>query len=227
MSTFRCTCGYLLGFNVYPCRYEASVVRQQGAETIDDAITYLVAEFMTFIAEGRREEWLQQFYGELFPIENASVISDIFSREMSVFQLAIHQCEQCGRLWLQEKAGENVFTPYLPEGAWRGALETPAADFISYIDGQDFFDAHIAEVQQENDLIRVLLKRGPTENWEVTFSGVSAIQQYEGEHKHVRFLSEWKDTPPLRRFVFDSISQSHEPLLEITAREVHLGRYNA
>ena len=226
MSKFRCTCGYLLGFNIAPCRYDANVLRQQDADTVDNKIIRAVTEYLAFVAEGRRNEWFQQFYGEVFALEDASVISDIFSRYQNDFFLALHQCEQCGRLWLQEKPGGNVYHSYLPEGPWRGALEAHPTDFVGYVDGQDFFGASIEEVQQVRDEICVTLKRGATESSLVTFSGVSALRQYERERREVRFLSEWKDIPPLRRFIFDSTDQSSRPLLEITAQEVHLDRQN-
>ena len=227
MAKFWCTCGYVIGFNVSPCRYDASVFRQQDEDAVDNKITREITEYLAFVAEGRRDEWIKQYYGDVFPLKDASVVSDLVSRYQSDVTLAIHQCEQCGRLWLQEKTGENVYRSYLPEGPWRGALEAHTAEFVGYVDGQDFFGAAIAEVQQVSDEIRVILKRGTTESSTVTFSGVSAVRQYEREHKQVRFLSEWKDIPPLRRFIFDRAEQSYEPLLEITAREVRLGKQDA
>jgi hypothetical protein len=222
MSKFKCSCGYLISFNLYPSRYDAEVARQSGYEEIDDAFSRSVAEFIAFIVDNRREEWLQRFYSEVFPISNAAVVSDIVARHMSDFTLALHQCERCGRLWLQQRPGENAYVSYRPEGAWRGALETHAPGFIGYVEGQDFFQAYIADVSQENGLLRVTLTRGDTETLGVTFLGVSNIQRHDSETKQVRFLSEWESEPPFRRFVFDSTSQSFEPLLEVTALEVRL-----
>ncbi len=227
MATFRCKCGYLIGFHVGSCRYDSSVMRDQGFESMEEARVREVTAFLASVREGHRAEWLKQVYGEAFPIEDANVISDIVCKHDIDFALALHQCERCGRLWLQSKPGENVYASYRPEGAWRGALETPAEGFVGYVDGQDCFEACITGIVQEAEQVYVRLQRGEAERFLVTFFGVSAVERHGLENKRVRFLSEWASTPPLRRFVFDSTNESYEPLLEITAQEVRIGNSNA
>jgi hypothetical protein len=220
MSFFLCTCGYRIGFNVCPCRNDGDVMGHRDRERADDLISREVEQYLAAVREGRRDSWLREFYLDVFPIEDASVISDIFARTIGDLSRAIHQCERCGRLWLQAKPGENTYASYLPEGAWRGALEAPPEGFLGYLDGQDFFDAVIAEIKQEGGTVRVVLQKEDGQNREVEFTGVAAVKQYDTTEKRIRFMSEWSSAPPLRRFVFDSSDQSSEPLLDIAAREV-------
>ncbi len=228
MSKFACKCGYVIGFNRVPCRYDGEVIRDTGDEAVYDGATNQVANFIAAIQRGHRDEWLRRFYGEryyrdLLSQGNDSVVDDILIRHISPFALGIHQCERCGRLWLQRGPDENAWVSYLPEGDWRGALETPAKGFVGYVADQDFFGMYIEGMHQEEDTARVTLIGNESKSTEVTFTGVTAIRVHDGStDRPVRFLSEWIDAMPLRRFLFDSNFQNSEPLLEVTAQEVRL-----
>ncbi len=222
MSTFGCRCGNRIYFNVVPCRYDGEVFRDTGTEVAYDTATKQMADFFATIQEGRRDDWLRQFYsyGSTFEITDDSVVSEIMDRHFGPLALGIHQCERCGRVWLQ-RPGKEYFTPYLPEGDWRGALETPSEGFMGYIEGQDFFGMRIVDVRQKEGLAWVTLIGDGDSRTEVAFTGVTAVRLHDGAtDKRVRFLSEWADALPLRRFLFDSTDQHIEPLLEVTAREV-------
>jgi hypothetical protein len=214
----------VIGFNVVPCRYDAAVIREQGDELVYRAITRAVADFIAAVRENRRDEWLRHFYGELFPIEDASVVHDILTGHLGEYTLGLHQCERCGRIWLQDGSGDNRYHPYLPgTDEWRGALEVPAPGFVHYVAGQDFFGWRIGEVRQQGDTARVILHNADKAPREVVFTGVATavVPPHTSGEPTVRFLSEWESvSPPLRRFVFDSTSQSYRVLLEVMAREI-------
>lgn len=223
MAKFLCKCGNLIGFNADPLRYEGAVRGDSVADTVNEMAAKEVASYLSAVQAGQREEWLQKFYGSTFEIGDADVVSDILSRHLMFSSRVIHQGEQCGRLWLQRKPGENIWNAYLPEGDWRGALEANADGFLRYVEDMDLYGARIEDVRQAGEAARVSLLDREGKLLEVAFSGVTAIQMFEGaSSKSVRFLSEWQDAPPLRRFRFDSTCQRTESLLEIIAGSVSL-----
>lgn len=223
MSKFRCKCGYLLSFVVYPSRYDGSAKGQRSFEMAENLVTTDVRQFLDAVRENRRDAWLRDFYGsDPFEIDDANIISDLISRHFWDGRRALHQCERCGRLWLQAAPETNEYDCYVPEGDWRGALENPPEDFVEYVEGQDFFNAVIADVRQEAGNTTVVLRKEDGQLYDVEFTGVTLVTPYSAEETHVRFLSEWKDAPPYRRFVFDNAGESSETLLEIIAQTVRL-----
>jgi hypothetical protein len=227
MSKFGCRCGHTIGFNVWPCRYEGDIIRDSISDEVYAETSNEIASYVAAIRGNRRDEWLQRFYGQLFDIKDDDVIADILSRHLVEATLSIHQCEKCGRLWLQTHPSEELYAPYVPEGEWRGALEwrgtlkARSEGFISYLEGQHFFGSTISKVQYAQGVAKVVLVREDKSLDEVIFSGVTDVNKYDlWDKKQIRFLSKWKGTPLLHRFLFDSTSQSYDPILEITAEDV-------
>ena len=189
MSTFGCECGYIIRFNTVPCRYDGAVVRDMGSEAVYDAATDQIGSFIAAIREGRRDEWLHGFYGSTFAIKDGEAVSDIFDRHVMPSTLALHQCERCGRLWLQRATFEPPYESYLPEGNWQGALEMPAEGFVGYVASQHFFDSRIESVRQEDGRAWVTLLGDTGRRQEAVFTGVTALRNYDdAREEQVRFL---------------------------------------
>jgi hypothetical protein len=225
MPKFACTCGYVISFVTIPCRYDGYVIRDDGSEAFYDRLTGDLAAFTEALAAGRRDDWIRQQCGENYPLDigDDAVISDLIGFHECNYVLSIHQCERCGRIWLQDPRRENRYTAFVPEGEWRGALEVPPDGFVGYPDGQDLFGGVLQTVDHTGTTARVLVKMEDGSVRTVGFEGVHFVAWHKQRKGCVRYLSEWTALPPLRRFVFDAQGGgTAEPLLEVTAERMEL-----
>jgi len=229
MAQFGCSCGNRIGLNVVPSRYDASVLGDEGSETASAEIDRVSAEFFEAVGRGRRAEWVRAFYNSaddraVENMDDATILSDIQMRAELPHRRGMHQCERCGRLWLQIRPGGNLYAPFRPETEeWRGILERSGDDLVGYISGRDIHDALVRDIVREGDTATVILSRRDGSTLAAVFRGVAAVREWTPEYdgqRRVRFLGEWRAEAPLRRYLFDSASQSRQPLLEVIAREM-------
>jgi hypothetical protein len=143
------------------------------------------------------------------------------ARILCILILCIHQCERCGRVWLQNARRENRYTAFVPEGKWRGALEVPADSFVGYPEGQDLFGGVVQSVEHTGTTARVVIEAENNGLRVVEFEGVASVDWYRERKGLIRYLSEWTAPTPLRRFVFDSQGGGDaEPLVEVIAERL-------
>jgi hypothetical protein len=74
MSKFACRCGYIISFNVVPCRYEGAVIPDSIEDGLYEAASHEISQFIDAVKENRRDDWLRLFYGDVFEIDNNSII---------------------------------------------------------------------------------------------------------------------------------------------------------
>ena len=123
MSTLRCTCGHTIKDNKYPLPTEGKIICQEDTEQIYSCISEDIAQFIEAIMKGERPSWITQYFGANYPldIENTEVIHDIILKFLAS-TLVITQCENCGRLWIQDEPYSTHYHPFKPEGDWKGII---------------------------------------------------------------------------------------------------------
>ena len=125
MSKLGCRCGNIISDTVYPCPTEGDLTGQQDNERLQDESIKAVGSFVAALLGGRREEWIRTFFLSGYPqdISDESVISDILSTFDMRYRKSIAECDRCGRLWVQMRAGANEYRSYVPdEGGYAEVL---------------------------------------------------------------------------------------------------------
>ena len=115
MPKFGCRCGHTISLVVSPSLHEASLIFDPDFDELCNRRTAAVDAFLAAVRNGKRDEWVTEFYGRPpFGISDGSIIDDIITRE-DEFSLLIVICPECGRLYRQRKHGENEYDCYIPE----------------------------------------------------------------------------------------------------------------
>lgn len=226
MPSFGCSCGYRISLSSIPCRYDGWVVRDHRSDEFYDGLIRDLTDFVRAVAAGRRDTWVSERFQDPHPAQRRddSIISDLITQHESRYHISIHQCERCGRLWLEDPSGENRYSPFLPEREWRGALEVPAEGFVGYLPDQDLFEGTITAVEHDDATARVEIRMEDGSRRILYFEGVASVVWHQERGREVRYLAEWQATPPLRRFVLDVCA---EPLVELLAERVEMQRVDA
>jgi hypothetical protein len=111
MSKILCGCGHTIVDQTDHLPFKAHYVKDQDVEGyykyFDDVKGFLVA-----LKKGNRIAWIQSNFGHEYPIDidDASIIHDILLRDERI----IYQCENCGRLLIQNWE-TNTFISFYPE----------------------------------------------------------------------------------------------------------------
>ena len=117
MSKLQCKCGHVISDGVYPCPTEARCFSQAVHEVLERKFTADVSAFLAAVRSGCRNAWLVKTFGDIYPkdLSDAEVISDLLSILYYNNSLRISECEQCGRLWIQNEVDDIHYRSFSPD----------------------------------------------------------------------------------------------------------------
>ena len=124
LLTLKCPCGHETAENEPHSHRLGHIVRDQDMVTCFETPAAEVADFLRAIQEGRRQVWVEEFYGKVgFDLQDGNIIQDILTRRHAQTLLTIFQCEECGRISIERSPSTFSFRSFEPESRdWRGAL---------------------------------------------------------------------------------------------------------
>lgn len=124
-----CKCGHLI-------REEDSsacgtILKDQDFETFWNEVCEGVAEFTEAVSTGKKEEWINRHFLPSYPrnLNHTDVISDFLSGLHRKYRVEIRECENCGRVWIEDEVKANALTSFTPES---GLPERVLASSKSY-----------------------------------------------------------------------------------------------
>ncbi len=117
MSKFKCLCGETISDTHYPRPTAGAIVKQMDEEKFYDRVSASIAEFMSAVAAGHRDQWIKSRFGDQYPkdLDDASIVSDLLTAGELDFHVLIEECESCGRLHVQELPGSPQSVSYVPD----------------------------------------------------------------------------------------------------------------
>jgi hypothetical protein len=124
MSKMACICGNVISDVVCPCPTEGWLTGDEDRERLQSESSAAVKSFLVALVAGQKEEWIRSFFLRGYPADLADerVLGDVISYFERRYHKSVAECEQCGRLWVQVKPGENVYRSYLPDEGGYAAL---------------------------------------------------------------------------------------------------------
>jgi hypothetical protein len=125
MAKIQCFCGHIIADQTDNLPDKARYFADQDYHISFEKFIDYCAELIKAREEGRQKEFISHLFGEDYPQEGLDVsdfINDHLAGMLAVFGHFMHECAQCGRLWIQPDTFENKYVTYLPEGETRGVL---------------------------------------------------------------------------------------------------------
>lgn len=128
MSTLTCLCGHILKDDTWPPPYDSGMILGDEDEAlIRLEIAKELVEFISSIQQGKRDEWLQKHFATAdndfsYYQNDEEIIDDFLMVALRPYQRVIDQCDQCGRLWVQQQPGQNIYRSFTLEDEWHHVL---------------------------------------------------------------------------------------------------------
>jgi hypothetical protein len=125
MSRLGCLCGNIIRDQTDFLPYKGKILRDQHTDQFHDIVAQEIASFIAAISEGKRNKWIEEHFSHQYPlnIDNVGIIHDIVVRHfINQYILDIYQCENCGRIWIQESPTSNQFRSFYPDSVWKETL---------------------------------------------------------------------------------------------------------
>ena len=118
MSKLVCNCGGVISNVHYPSPTEGSIMKEQEEERCVDGICADLVAFFQAVGSGDRDGWIRGYFLNQYPtsLSDESVVSDIITRGLQGTLLRVCECQNCGRLHLQRRSGENQYLSFAPDG---------------------------------------------------------------------------------------------------------------
>jgi len=117
MSKFGCTCGHVISDVSVPNEVTGHVLSDKSADVFYRDISEVVADFLKHQSDGRIADWRGKHFNDIYPKDEppAEMIHDVLTGRLMDVTLAVLECDNCGRLWIQEAVGVNKYRGYSPD----------------------------------------------------------------------------------------------------------------
>jgi O-acetyl-ADP-ribose deacetylase (regulator of RNase III) len=118
MSKLGCTCGNVIRDGQVPNEVEGSVLSDKGYHLYFDSIQEVVDDFLAHFQAGRLPDWKIKHFNPNYPehVPLGGMLADVLQSAYLNLTLAVLECDQCGRLWIQKEVGKNEYAPYAFDG---------------------------------------------------------------------------------------------------------------
>ena len=117
MSKLGCSCGHIIADQTDYLAFKADCIPDKSVFLLYDEVIENISSFIQAIRDNKREEWIETFFGLEYAslnLADAAIINDCFSKAYSAKNRIVYQCENCGRIHIQQQ-GTNRFFSFLPE----------------------------------------------------------------------------------------------------------------
>ena len=117
MGKFACTCGHVISDCQCPNDVTGDVLSDKSFNVLSDAIVSVVQDYLEHLQKGQVDEWRTQHLGNDYPddLSAGDMIEDVLTSKFWDLTLAMFECDQCGRLWVQRAVGVNEYRGYSPD----------------------------------------------------------------------------------------------------------------
>ena len=109
MSKLTCTCGHVISDVVCPNEVTGDVLSDKSAEAFHAAISSVVEDYLEHLQSGRVDQWRDRHFNEDYPtdLSGGEMIDDVLTSQLMSLTLAMLECDECGRLWIQTAPSVN------------------------------------------------------------------------------------------------------------------------
>jgi len=118
MARFLCKCGNVISDGRCPNEVTGDILSNKSAEVFFDGIVSTIDDFFVHFRADRLSEWREKYFNETYPkdLSPGNMLHDVLHGLYLKLRLAMMECDQCGRLWIQESSGKNMYHSYQFEG---------------------------------------------------------------------------------------------------------------
>jgi hypothetical protein len=131
MASLQCHCGYLIVDRADNLAYKGRILRDQDADHFFDYFSRDIASFVTALVDGTQHAWLVNHFTDVYPTDTSTegVIHDLVAGAFILrYSLMTYQCEQCGRVWVQEQPRSQTFRSFAPDRDWKDTFAVREAE---------------------------------------------------------------------------------------------------
>lgn len=127
MGKLGCKCGHTIVDQSDSLAYKAQLIPDKCFYEFFDRIEQAIVELIEATKNNKREDWIKRkFPSSSYPMDlrDEQMIDDLFDSYYSDLKKDIFQCENCGRIYIEQK--NNQFISFLPESDdWQNTLSKP------------------------------------------------------------------------------------------------------
>ena len=118
MSKLGCPCGAIIIDQTTHMPNSGFILRDKCYYGFSEAPSQEITEYFAAKNEGNEADWMTQRYGADYAELNLSanhVVEDIIDGHLLHSVLSIYQCENCGRVHIEDRAHRNFFMTFSPD----------------------------------------------------------------------------------------------------------------
>lgn len=114
MGKSACTCGHIISDVQCPNEVTGWLLSDKSGESFFRSITDTVNDCLQHAADSDLDGWRGKHFNELYPtdVSVGDMIHDVLTSQFFDLTLAAMECDECGRMWVQQSPGMNHYHGY-------------------------------------------------------------------------------------------------------------------
>jgi hypothetical protein len=117
MSKFACTCGNIITDVQCPNEVTGWLLSDKSGDAFFTLIREAIDDYCRHLANDDVERWRQKHFNDIYPTDLSAghMIHDVLTNHFFRLTLAVMECDNCGRIWVQQKPDVNHYHGYCPD----------------------------------------------------------------------------------------------------------------
>ena len=119
MGKLGCVCGNVISDVVCPNEVTGWLLSDKSGEEFFNQIDSVIDDYLKHAAAGNTDQWRQKYFNELYPndVSAGGMIHDVLTSKFFELTLSAMECDECGRLMIQQKPDVNKYDGYQPDNS--------------------------------------------------------------------------------------------------------------
>lgn len=119
MSKFACICGNVISDVQCPNEVTGWLLSDKSGQEFFTEIHEIIDDFLQHLANCDLDGWRKKHFNEIYPqdVPAGHMIHDALTARLFDLTLATMECDNCGRLWVQQGPDKNHYHGYSPDDA--------------------------------------------------------------------------------------------------------------
>ena len=117
MGKLGCVCGNTISDVVCPNDVTGWILSDKSGDQFFDSIDTIINDYLKHAAEDNIDKWTSKHFNETYPtgISPGGMIHDVLTSIFYDVTLAVMECDECGRIMIQQKPDVNKYLGYKPD----------------------------------------------------------------------------------------------------------------
>ncbi len=114
MGKFGCRCGNVLSNVHQPTEINGRILSEKSDDEFFEDLAAIIDDYIEHLGRDDVPTWRAKYFNEQYPtnLTAGEMLHDVLTGRFWNLTLDMWECDQCGRVWIEESVNANSFCAY-------------------------------------------------------------------------------------------------------------------